>query len=267
MADDRAPAFRQRSASGMSPVTTTVARVGRARDPVVGGVERVAHHHPLDQRMLGHADAVADDRPAPRAGRRPVDLVLHRAGVGIDQDLDGGGVVTIALSYRVAIVMKANDVSAAFLRPSARFRDPHSPVERAGRASIKHGGTGWFTINGYLAVGGENPMAEAALRLDPGLLVAGRAAGSAYRCQAPHISKPRPAPPNPQMPSLPPAVIDNTLAIGGDDIKARQVETRMTVEVMVNGRGPYRFLVDSGADTSVVGLRSLRTCSCRSAPR
>ena len=32
----------------------------------------------------------------------------------------------------------------------------------------------------------------------------------------------------------------------------------MTVEVMVNGRGPYRFLVDSGADTSVVGLRIAR---------
>jgi hypothetical protein len=29
----------------------------------------------------------------------------------------------------------------------------------------------------------------------------------------------------------------------------------LTVEVQVNGRGPYRFLVDSGADTSVVGLR------------
>lgn len=81
-------------------------------------------------------------------------------------------------------------------------------------------------------------------------------AGSAAGAQAPHISKPRPAPRNtPNMPSLPPAVIDNTLAIGGNDIKARQVETRMTVEVMVNGRGPYRFLVDSGADTSVVGLR------------
>ena len=32
----------------------------------------------------------------------------------------------------------------------------------------------------------------------------------------------------------------------------------MTVEVRVNGRGPYRFLVDSGADSSVVGLRIAR---------
>jgi len=52
---------------------------------------------------------------------------------------------------------------------------------------------------------------------------------------------------------LPPAVIDDKLVIGGEDINARKARTRMTVEVNVNGRGPYRFVVDSGADTSVVG--------------
>jgi hypothetical protein len=57
------------------------------------------------------------------------------------------------------------------------------------------------------------------------------------------------------MAPLPPAEIDNTLAIGGEDITARKIRTRMTVEVNVNGRGPYRFLVDSGADSSVVGQR------------
>lgn len=60
------------------------------------------------------------------------------------------------------------------------------------------------------------------------------------------------------MPALPPAVIDDKLVIGGEDIKARQTETRMTVAVHVNGRGPYHFLVDSGADTSAVGLRIAR---------
>jgi predicted aspartyl protease len=60
------------------------------------------------------------------------------------------------------------------------------------------------------------------------------------------------------MPPLPPAVIDNTLAIGGEEIDARLENTRMTVEVHVNGRGPYQFLVDSGADTSVVGQRIAR---------
>ncbi|HYZ47704.1 MAG TPA: aspartyl protease family protein [Sphingomonas sp.] len=61
-----------------------------------------------------------------------------------------------------------------------------------------------------------------------------------------------------KMPPLPPAVIDDTLAIGGEDIDARKVRTRMTVAVQVNGRGPYRFVVDSGADSSVIGMRIAR---------
>jgi len=60
------------------------------------------------------------------------------------------------------------------------------------------------------------------------------------------------------VPPLPPAVIDNSLAIGGDNVKARQADTRLNVEVRLNGRGPYRFVVDSGADTSAVGLRIAR---------
>lgn len=83
-------------------------------------------------------------------------------------------------------------------------------------------------------------------------------AGSAV-AQAPRVSRPRPAPPGPSsLPPLAPADIDNKLAIGGDDINAKKVETRMTVAVHVNGRGPYRFVVDSGADTSAVGLRVAR---------
>jgi hypothetical protein len=53
-------------------------------------------------------------------------------------------------------------------------------------------------------------------------------------------------------------VIDDTLAVGGEDINARRVETRLSVEVRVNGHGPYQFLVDSGADTSVIGRRIAR---------
>jgi hypothetical protein len=81
------------------------------------------------------------------------------------------------------------------------------------------------------------------------------AIGSA--AEPPHISKPRPAPADmpPDVPPLPPAVFDKTLSIGGDDVKARKVETRLSVDVQVNGRGPYKFIVDSGADTSAVGLR------------
>jgi hypothetical protein len=80
--------------------------------------------------------------------------------------------------------------------------------------------------------------------------------GSAQAAPASRLGKPRPAPqgPAPVMP-LPPAQFDNNLAIGGQDIKARLVETRLALSVLVNGRGPYRFIVDSGADTSVVGAR------------
>ena len=89
------------------------------------------------------------------------------------------------------------------------------------------------------------------------LALSGSAAfGSAASAQAPVIGKPKPAPPGPStMPPLPPAYIDNKLDIGGDKVDAKKVDTRMTVDVEVNGRGPYHFVVDSGADTSAVGLR------------
>jgi predicted aspartyl protease len=58
--------------------------------------------------------------------------------------------------------------------------------------------------------------------------------------------------------TLPPAQIDNSLAIGGEDVKAREIDTRLAVEVRINGRGPYRFIVDSGADSSAVGQRIAR---------
>jgi hypothetical protein len=77
--------------------------------------------------------------------------------------------------------------------------------------------------------------------------------------EPPKIRKPSPAPPGPSdLPRLPPAVIDPNLAVGGEELKARKIETRLSVEVKVNGRGPYRFIVDSGADTSVIGMRIAR---------
>lgn len=51
------------------------------------------------------------------------------------------------------------------------------------------------------------------------------------------------------------AELDDTLAIGGTEIDGRKIASRMTVQVRVNGSGPYKFVVDSGADTSVVGER------------
>jgi hypothetical protein len=77
--------------------------------------------------------------------------------------------------------------------------------------------------------------------------------------EPPRIGKPRPAPATPpNVPPLPPAYFDPSLAVGGQDVKAREIETRLSVDVLVNRRGPYRFIVDSGADTSVVGLRVAR---------
>jgi hypothetical protein len=98
------------------------------------------------------------------------------------------------------------------------------------------------------------PLAGALLSAWAAPLVAASAA------DPPVISKPRPvAPGTPaNVPPLPPAQFDSTLAIQGEDLKAREVSTRLNVDVRVNGRGPYRFVVDSGADTSVVGLRIAR---------
>lgn len=91
--------------------------------------------------------------------------------------------------------------------------------------------------------------------LIPALALACSAAGGdVLSAQAPRPGKPVPVPTRPMLP-LPPAVIDDTLAVTGEEIDARKIRTRMTVNVDINGQGPYRFLVDSGADSSVVGLR------------
>lgn len=50
------------------------------------------------------------------------------------------------------------------------------------------------------------------------------------------------------------AVIDDCLTVQGQQMAARLLDSRMSVSVQVNGNGPFRFLVDSGADRSVVGL-------------
>lgn len=90
-------------------------------------------------------------------------------------------------------------------------------------------------------------------------LTASAIIGKGAAAEAPVLGKPQPAPPGPSaMPPLAPAYIDNKLDIGGDKVDAKKVETRMTVDVEVNGRGPYHFVVDSGADTSAVGLRVAR---------
>ena len=82
---------------------------------------------------------------------------------------------------------------------------------------------------------------------------------SASAAEPTKIGKPRPAPPTPpNVPPLPPAQFDPGLAVGGNDVKAHEIDTRLSVDVLVNGRGPYKFIVDSGADTSVVGAHIAR---------
>ncbi|GAA0669780.1 putative aspartyl protease [Sphingomonas insulae] len=51
------------------------------------------------------------------------------------------------------------------------------------------------------------------------------------------------------------ATLDDTLEIAGDSVAGEQVETRMAVDVAIDDRGPYRFVVDSGADRTVIGER------------
>ena len=102
-------------------------------------------------------------------------------------------------------------------------------------------------------------MPRPVLILAFGLMLVGLTRDVEAIAEPPRIGKPRPAPPTPpEVMNLPPAVYDPNLAVGGEDVKARKVETRLTVQVLVNGNGPYNFIVDSGADTSVVGLRIAR---------
>jgi predicted aspartyl protease len=62
-----------------------------------------------------------------------------------------------------------------------------------------------------------------------------------------------PASPAPPQPYVRPATIDDTLEVTGDEVAARAVETRMAIDVRINGQGPFRFVVDSGADRTVIG--------------
>jgi predicted aspartyl protease len=59
--------------------------------------------------------------------------------------------------------------------------------------------------------------------------------------------------PSEPLPTVPPATIDNSLEVTGESLEARERRSRLFLDVMVNGKGPFSFLVDSGADRSVVG--------------
>ena len=88
--------------------------------------------------------------------------------------------------------------------------------------------------------------------LPAALVLSAAAVTSGSSATPPVFSKPKPVTTAPNVAPLPPADFDNTLDVSGDNVKARNEDTRLSVDVAVNGRGPYRFIVDSGADTSVV---------------
>ncbi|HTI31861.1 MAG TPA: aspartyl protease family protein [Sphingomonas sp.] len=69
----------------------------------------------------------------------------------------------------------------------------------------------------------------------------------------------KPIDPSYKMPPLTNAQIDDALQIGGTDVDAKKTRSRMTVAATVNGKGPYRFVVDSGADSTVIGARIAQT--------
>ncbi len=92
-------------------------------------------------------------------------------------------------------------------------------------------------------------VAARALRLFPTLLLLAAA-------QGPQRSSPDPVAPR-YAPTIAPgeATIDDALEIAGEDIAGQTIDTRMAIDVGINGRGPFRFVVDSGADRTVIGAR------------
>lgn len=63
----------------------------------------------------------------------------------------------------------------------------------------------------------------------------------------------QPAEPAEPLPKIPPATIDNSLEVTGEALAAEERRSRLFIDVMINDKGPFNFLVDSGADRSVVG--------------
>lgn len=98
-------------------------------------------------------------------------------------------------------------------------------------------------------VGGAPRLTRPVTRLTRRQLV-----GGAALLLAPSLCRAQSAAP----PRLPPAEIDDTLEIAGESVAARLARTRLSVPVQINGQGPFRFLVDSGADRTVIGLELAR---------
>jgi hypothetical protein len=64
---------------------------------------------------------------------------------------------------------------------------------------------------------------------------------------------------------IPPALLDEGLEVEGESLAAR-LARRLSVAVSVNGQGPFRFTVDSGADRTVIGLDLARALALPDGP-
>lgn len=60
------------------------------------------------------------------------------------------------------------------------------------------------------------------------------------------------------VPAIPTATLDDRLEVTGEGLAARRIRSRMLIAVEVDGKGPFRFLVDSGADRTVIGTALAR---------
>lgn len=85
------------------------------------------------------------------------------------------------------------------------------------------------------------------------MFLLGLAAAAALNVAAPV------AQPAPFQPTIPPATLDDTLEVTGESLEAEQRRSRLFLDVRINGQGPFKFVVDSGADRTAIGeLLALR---------
>jgi predicted aspartyl protease len=69
--------------------------------------------------------------------------------------------------------------------------------------------------------------------------------------------------------AAPPALPVDATTVPGDPastaVKLREIDTRMTVPVLIDGNGPFRFIVDSGATRTVISSRLAAALGLRAA--
>ncbi|USI73762.1 retropepsin-like aspartic protease [Sphingomonas morindae] len=78
---------------------------------------------------------------------------------------------------------------------------------------------------------------------------------AASQASAPQDPSPAPAAPRDPAPDAAAPPVDASTVPGAPAstaVRLHEVDTRMTVPVLINGKGPYRFIVDSGATRTII---------------